>query len=94
MASLSGSTATSLTNGVSPPGQEHVLETPYLIAGAGPAGASLACFLAQHGLKGIVVVKAPGTSKEPRAHITNPAALECLRDIGLEEDALRNATQT
>lgn len=33
-----------------------------------------------------------GTAKEPRAHITNPAALECLRDIGLEEEANRNAT--
>jgi 2-polyprenyl-6-methoxyphenol hydroxylase-like FAD-dependent oxidoreductase len=91
MASLAGSTATSLplANGVP---DEDVIETTYLIAGAGPAGASLASFLAQHGLTGIVVVKASGTSKEPRAHITNPAALECLRDIGLEEEALRNAT--
>ena len=38
------------------------IETPFLIVGAGPAGASLACFLAQHDLKGIMIVKAPGTS--------------------------------
>ena len=85
------SSAAALPNGT-PSQQDDVIETPFLIAGAGPAGASLACFLAEYGLKGIVIVKAPGTSKEPRAHITNPAALECLRDIGLEEECLRNAT--
>ncbi|KAK3053431.1 hypothetical protein LTR09_005600 [Extremus antarcticus] len=92
MASSSNSATTSLPNGHPPPGETNVIETDYLITGAGPAGASLACFLAQHGLKGIAVVKASGTSHQPRAHITNPAALECLRDIGLEEEALRNAT--
>ncbi|EME50257.1 hypothetical protein DOTSEDRAFT_41381 [Dothistroma septosporum NZE10] len=66
------------------------INTPFLIVGAGPAGASLASFLASYGLTGIVVAAAPGTAKEPRAHITNPAALECLRDIGLEEEAIRN----
>lgn len=71
---------------------EHVVETPFLIVGAGPAGASLACFLASYGLTGICISNAPGTSREPRAHITNPAALECLRDIGLEEECIRNAT--
>lgn len=60
--------------------------------GAGPAGASLASFLSSYGLKGIVVASAAGTAKEPRAHITNAAALECLRDIGLEGEAKRNAT--
>lgn len=71
---------------------DNVIETPFLIVGAGPAGASLACFLASHGLTGICISNAPGTAKEPRAHITNPAALECLRDIGLEEECNRNAT--
>ena len=75
------------------PQDDTIIDTPFLIAGAGPAGASLACFLAQHGLTGILIAKAPGTSKEPRAHITNPAALECMRDIGLEEECLKNATQ-
>ena len=73
--------------------EDDIIETPFLIAGAGPAGGSLACFLAEHGLKGIVIVKAPGTSKEPRAHITNPAALECMREIGLEEECLREADE-
>lgn len=69
-----------------------MIETNYLIVGAGPAGSALACFLAQYGLTGIMISMAAGTAKEPRAHITNPSALECLRDIGLEEDCLRNAT--
>lgn len=68
------------------------IETSFLIVGAGPAGASLASFLASYGLNGIVVSAAAGTAKEPRAHITNAAALECLRDIGLEEEAKKNAT--
>lgn len=68
------------------------IETSFLIVGAGPAGASLASFLASYGLHGIVVSAAHGTAREPRAHITNAAALECLRDIGLEEAAKKNAT--
>ncbi|KAF2837730.1 hypothetical protein M501DRAFT_1017514 [Patellaria atrata CBS 101060] len=69
-----------------------MIEVDHLIIGAGPAGASLACFLASYGLKGLVICAAPGTAETPRAHITNMAALECLRDIGLEEEVLKNAT--
>ncbi|CRG90480.1 Phenol 2-monooxygenase [Talaromyces islandicus] len=64
----------------------RIIETEFLIVGAGPAGASLACFLAFHGFKGIVISAAPGTADTPRAHITNMAAIECLRDIGLEQE--------
>ncbi|KAE8387116.1 FAD binding domain-containing protein [Aspergillus alliaceus] len=63
-----------------------MIETDFLIAGTGPAGASLACFLASYGFKGIMISAAPGTADTPRAHITNMAALECLRDIGLERE--------
>jgi 2-polyprenyl-6-methoxyphenol hydroxylase-like FAD-dependent oxidoreductase len=62
------------------------LETDLLIVGAGPAGASLACFLARYGLKGLMISSAPGTADTPRAHMNNMAALECLRDIGLWEE--------
>lgn len=68
-----------------------VIETDHLIIGAGPAGASLACFLSSYGLKGIMVGAAPGSAETPRAHITNMAALECLRDIGLEEACIKLA---
>ncbi|KAK3305014.1 FAD binding domain-containing protein [Chaetomium strumarium] len=70
----------------------EVVQTDLLIVGAGPAGASLACFLAAHGRKGIMIAAAPGTAETPRAHITNMAGLECLRDIGLEQDCLDVAT--
>ncbi|RDW75788.1 hypothetical protein BP5796_06609 [Coleophoma crateriformis] len=67
------------------------LELDLLIVGAGPAGAALACFLASHGLTGMMVANTPTTADTPRAHITNMAALECLRDIGLEEECLKVA---
>ncbi|KAF2768274.1 hypothetical protein EJ03DRAFT_344064 [Teratosphaeria nubilosa] len=63
-----------------------------LIVGAGPAGASLACFLAAYGIKGMMVSRAAGTADTPRAHITNMAALECLRDIGLEVKCMEAST--
>ncbi|KAJ5544734.1 hypothetical protein N7535_006881 [Penicillium sp. DV-2018c] len=66
--------------------ESHAVDTEFLIVGAGPAGASLACFLGSHGLKGIMISGAPGTATTPRAHITNMAALECLRDLGLYEE--------
>ncbi|SPO05264.1 related to phenol 2-monooxygenase [Cephalotrichum gorgonifer] len=70
-----------------------IIETDLLIVGAGPAGASLACFLASHGRTGVMIAAAPGTAHTPRAHITNMAGLECLRDIGLEQSCLDLATQ-
>ena len=39
-----------------------------------------------------MISSAPGTSDTPRAHIANMAALECLRDIGLEDESLSQAT--
>lgn len=69
------------TNGALAAISGHVLETDLLVIGAGPAGASLSCFLARYGLKGLTISSASGTSPEPRAHITNSAALECLRDL-------------
>ncbi|KAI1814931.1 FAD binding domain-containing protein [Poronia punctata] len=70
-----------------------VTNVDFLVVGAGPAGASLAAFLGQNGLKGVVIAKAPGTANTPRAHIFNPFALETLRDIGLEGDALGHGTR-
>ncbi|KAK3388506.1 FAD binding domain-containing protein [Sordaria brevicollis] len=70
--------------------ENNIIQTDLLIVGAGPAGAALACFLAAHGRTGILIAAAPGTADTPRAHITNMAALECLRDIELEQEC-RNA---
>lgn len=71
---------------------DDVIKTPFLIVGAGPAGASLACFLADHNLTGIMIAAAPGIAHTPRAHITNMAGLECLRDIDLEEACIKAST--
>ncbi|KIW31516.1 uncharacterized protein PV07_03161 [Cladophialophora immunda] len=65
------------------------VETDCLIVGAGPAGASLACFLINYGLRVMVISDAPGTTATPRAHLINMAGLECMRDLGLEEECLR-----
>ncbi|KAI8626406.1 FAD binding domain-containing protein [Xylariaceae sp. FL1651] len=68
------------------------IETDILIVGAGPAGASLACFLTQYGVKGLIISKTSSTAKTPRAHYTNNATFECLRDIGLERECRKVAT--
>ncbi|KAF2266956.1 hypothetical protein CC78DRAFT_490816 [Lojkania enalia] len=66
--------------------QRLTMETEFLIVGAGPAGASLGCFLARYGISGLMISAASGTADTPRAHINNMAALETLRDIGLWDD--------
>ena len=43
------------------------------------------------GIKGIMIGANATTADTPRAHITNAAALECLRDIGLEEACIEAA---
>ncbi|KAI9714324.1 MAG: hypothetical protein M1820_000285 [Bogoriella megaspora] len=73
--------------------EDGIPATDFLIVGAGPAGASLACFLASHGLHGIIIANTSGCADTPRAHITNPAGLECLRDIGLDEECIHQSTK-
>ena len=38
-----------------------------------------------------MISAAPGCAETPRAHITNMAALECLRDIGLDRQCIEAA---
>ncbi|ORY60911.1 FAD binding domain-containing protein [Pseudomassariella vexata] len=64
-----------------------------VIVGAGPAGASLACFLSSHGIRGIIVDVNSTSADTPRAHITNMAAMECLRDLGLDAVVTKLATK-
>lgn len=40
-----------------------------------------------------MLASTPTTADTPRAHITNMAALECLRDIGLEEECMQAAVK-
>ncbi|KAI0096144.1 FAD binding domain-containing protein [Nemania sp. FL0031] len=68
------------------------IETDVLIVGAGPAGASLACFLTQYGVTGLIISKTSSTARTPRAHYTSNATFECLRDVGLEYECRSVAT--
>lgn len=77
------------TNGAAS-ASDATIKVPLLIVGAGPAGASLACFLSHppYSMTGLLISSTASTSQTPRAHITNPACFECLRDIGLEDRCL------
>lgn len=41
------------------------------------------------GLKGMMIAGSSGSADTPRAHLVNPFTLECLRDISVEDDAMR-----
>ncbi|OGE52666.1 hypothetical protein PENARI_c009G00484 [Penicillium arizonense] len=85
-------TIVQLPNGNTGHNPTSITSTDALIIGTGPAGASLACFLAYYGIRGIMISACPATADTPRAHITNMAAMECLRDIGLDKECERLAT--
>ncbi|KAF2815543.1 2,4-dichlorophenol 6-monooxygenase [Mytilinidion resinicola] len=80
-------------DGATTNGDVTTVHTDVVIVGAGPAGASLACFLSSYGIKGIIVDLNSTSADTPRAHITSMAALECLRDIGLDVVAEKLATK-
>lgn len=68
------------------------ITTDVLIVGTGPAGASLAAFLASLGVQGLVIGATSSTAATPRAHYTNVATMECLRDVGLEAECVQAGT--
>lgn len=67
--------------------------TDVLIIGAGPAGLTAASLLASYGVKVMVVEKYGWLADTPRAHITNQATMEVLRDLGIEGAALKHASK-
>lgn len=69
-----------------------MIETDVLVVGSGPAGSSAAALLSTYGVENILVTKYRWLSDTPRAHITNQRAMEVLRDLGLESDAMLYAT--
>ncbi len=68
-----------------------MIETDVLVIGSGPAGSSMALFLASLGVKTLVATKFNWTCRTPRAHITNQRTMEILRDAGLEPEVVAKA---
>ena len=69
-----------------------MIETDVLIVGSGPAGSSAAALLSTYGVDNVLVTKYRWLADTPRAHITNQRAMEVLRDLGLEQEAMLYAT--
>lgn len=67
-------------------------DTDILVVGTGPMGATTALALATYGVRVHVVNRYNWTANTPRAHITNQRAVEVLRDLGVENEARRDAT--
>ena len=63
------------------------IRTDVLIVGFGPAGAALATLLDRYGVATVVVDKATGIFRAPRAIALDNEALRVLQLCGLEEDA-------
>ncbi|SNY61169.1 FAD-dependent oxidoreductase [Paractinoplanes atraurantiacus] len=69
-----------------------MLETDVLIVGSGPAGGAAALLLSTYGVRNVVVTKYANLSDTPRAHITNQRTMEVLRDAGVEDQVVAQAT--
>jgi len=67
-------------------------ETDVLVVGSGPAGASAALFLASYATSTLMITKYSRLSDSPRAHITNQRTMETMRDMGIEDVLMREAT--
>jgi 2,4-dichlorophenol 6-monooxygenase len=57
-----------------------------LIVGAGPAGATAALLLAEHGVDTLVVERRVAPLTHPSAHVLSTRTLEIFRELGLEHD--------
>jgi len=60
------------------------VETPVLVVGAGPVGASAGILLARQGLRSLVVERAREPQRAPAAHVVNARSFEILRAAGLD----------
>ena len=69
-----------------------MIQTDVLVVGSGPAGSSMAALLSTYGIDNMLVTRFGWLADTPRAHITNQGAMEVLRDLGLEQEALLHAT--
>lgn len=66
--------------------QKPAYETEVLIIGTGPAGGTMALALAKAGIRTVIANRYGWTCRTPRAHITNPRAMEIFHDLGVIDD--------
>lgn len=70
------------------PGRE-MSPSRVLIVGAGPAGATAALLLAEHGIDTLVLERRSVPLTHPAAHVLSTRTLEIFRELGLEHDVRR-----
>ncbi|MET9549108.1 FAD-dependent monooxygenase [Streptomyces sp. NPDC006627] len=68
-------------------------DTDVIVVGAGPMGATATLALATYGVRVQAVTRWNWLAPTPRSHTTNQRAVEVLRDLGVEQEAVRYATQ-
>ncbi len=68
------------------------VEVDVLVVGAGPAGAATSVFLGRAGVRTLMISRQHSTAETPRAHITNQRTMEVLRDAGLEQRCMSQAS--
>ena len=66
-------------------------EAPVLIAGGGLIGLTTAMFLAQHGIRSILIEKMPHTSPLPRAAHFHLRTIELFRAAGIEDEVRKQS---
>lgn len=72
--------------------QSNEFDTDVLVIGTGPAGITTTLALASQGVRVRAVTMFNWLANSPRAHITNQRAMEVLRDLGVEQEVIRQAT--
>ncbi|MFP1646357.1 FAD-dependent monooxygenase [Pontitalea aquivivens] len=71
-----------------------MIDTPVLIAGAGPVGMTLALDLAQRGIRSLIVERARTTTRHPKMDITNGRSMELFRSLGIANELRAAAVPT
>jgi hypothetical protein len=64
----------------------QTLDTPVLVAGAGPTGLVLASVLSGYGINCVLVERNTHTTRFPKMDVTNGASMELLRRLGADAE--------